>query len=91
MPLDPQVEAVVQRLNSAGEKPVEESTPAEARIAARDWLDLVGEAEHVAKTEHRFITGPTADLPIAAHALRIIHNSGLSAKAPAWPSTVGAT
>jgi acetyl esterase len=64
MPLDPQVEAVVQRLNSAGEKPVEESTPAEARIAARDWLDLVGEAEHVAKTEHRFITGPTADLPI---------------------------
>jgi choline dehydrogenase-like flavoprotein len=30
-------------------------------------------------------------LTIAAHALRIIHNSGLSAKAPAWPSTVGAT
>jgi choline dehydrogenase-like flavoprotein len=30
-------------------------------------------------------------LTIAAHALRIIHNSGLSAKAPAAPSTVGAT
>ena len=49
--------------------------PVAGRVIFEDRLNLLGLSRH----------------RIAAHALRIIHNSGLSANAPAAPSTVGAT
>jgi acetyl esterase len=64
MPLESDVSALLDTMNAAGGKPPEESTVAEVRAGAWDWLGLVGEPEPVARVEHRFIPGPTADLPI---------------------------
>jgi acetyl esterase len=64
MPLDPQAQALLEQMREAGAKPFEELTVAEARLASWAFLDLTGEPEEVASVEHRFIPGPTADIPV---------------------------
>ncbi len=64
MPVDPQVQALLDEMVAMGAQPYEELTVAEARVAARAFLDLQGEPEEVASVEHCFIPGPTADLPV---------------------------
>jgi acetyl esterase len=64
MPIDPEVQSVLDRMAAAGGKPIEESTVAEARAAAWGWLDYTGAPEPVANVVDRFIPGPTADIPI---------------------------
>ncbi len=63
MPLDPQAEAFLQDMSDSGAEPWESMTPAEARVAVLAFKELGGEPEEVASVEHRFIPGPTADLP----------------------------
>ena len=63
MPVDPQVQALLDEMVAMGAQPYEELTVAEARVAARAFLDLQGEPEAVASVAHCFIPGPTADLP----------------------------
>jgi acetyl esterase len=67
MPLDPQIEAVLDKMRAAGAKPFEALSVAEARIAALAFLELQGEPEEVARVDHHFIPGPTADLPIRVY------------------------
>src|SRR5690349_12433702 len=67
MPLDPQIEFVLDEMRAAGAKPLEELSVPEARIAALGFKDLQGEPEEVARIDHRFIPGPTADLPIRVY------------------------
>lgn len=62
--LDPQAAAVLARLAANGGRPLHEQTPAEARLGAYGFLELFGPGEQVASVEHRFIPGPTADLPV---------------------------
>ena len=63
MPLDPQVVELLETLEKAGGKPLEDCTPFEARQG--DWSkDFIGAPEGVAQVLHEFIPGPTADLPI---------------------------
>jgi acetyl esterase len=63
MPLDPQVVELLDLLEKAGGKPLEDCTPFEARQG--DWSkDFIGALEDVAQVIHEFIPGPTADLPI---------------------------
>jgi acetyl esterase len=63
MPLDPQVQDLLAKVSQGGGKPLEESTPFEARQS--DWpKDFIGDPQDVAEIIHDFITGPTADLPI---------------------------
>jgi acetyl esterase len=64
MPLDPQAQAFLAQAAEAGAPPTEEMTPAEARVAALAYSTLGGEPEEVADLEHRFIPGPSADLPV---------------------------
>lgn len=64
MPLDPQAEALLKAMIDSGAKPFESMRPAEARVAALAFKDLGGSPEEVASIEHRFIPGPTADLPV---------------------------
>jgi acetyl esterase len=64
MPLDPQVEALLQEMREMGAKPFEELSVHEARIAARSFQELQGPPEEIASVEYRFIPGPTADLPV---------------------------
>src|SRR3954465_12585203 len=64
MPLDPQIEAVLEEMRAAGAKPFEELSVPEARIAALAFKELQGEPEGVAAVGHHFTPGPTAALPI---------------------------
>ena len=66
MPLDPQVVELLETLEKAGGKPLEDCTPFEARQG--DWSkDFIGSLEEVAEVLHDFIPGPTADLPIRVY------------------------
>src|SRR3954449_1648499 len=85
MPLDPPIEALLAEMEAQGAKPFEELSVPEARVAARSFADLQGPAEDVASIEHRFIPGPTADLPVRIYtpegdgpfpALVYFHGSG---------------
>src|SRR3954454_4283798 len=67
MPVDPQIEALLAEMRAQGAKPFEELSVPEARIAARSFKDLQGPPEEVARIEHLFIPGPTADLPVRVY------------------------
>lgn len=67
MPLDPQAQAVLDVLAAGGGEPVEEATLEESRRGHYVWLDLAGEPEDVARIDHRFVVGPTADLPVRVY------------------------
>jgi acetyl esterase len=64
MPVDPQIQALLDEMRELGAKPFEELTVAEARAAAWSFAALQGEPEDVAAVEHTFIPGPTAELPV---------------------------
>ena len=64
MPVDPPVQTLRAARRAQGATPFEERSGAEARVAARSFAELQGEAEEVASVAHRFIPGPTADLPV---------------------------
>jgi acetyl esterase len=84
--LDPQAQALLNRLGEGGGKPIRTLTPALARLGARRFIELFGPPEPVAKVDHRFVPGPTADLPVRiytpadaavpAPALVYFHGSG---------------
>lgn len=65
--LDPQAKAFLAQAAAEGVPPFEELTPAAGRLAARAFADFGGAPEDVASVEHRFIPGPTADLPIRVY------------------------
>jgi len=54
-------------MKEAGAQPFETMTPAEARVAALAFKDLGGPPEAVASVKHRFIPGPTADIPVRVY------------------------
>jgi acetyl esterase len=64
MPLDPEARTLLDAIEQLGVKPVEELTVPEARLQARAFLDLQGPPQEVASVAHRFIPGPTADIPV---------------------------
>jgi len=64
MPLDPQARALLDQLKVLGGPPLNELTPADARIAAQMLGSLSGTPEAVAKVEDRAIPGPAGPLPV---------------------------
>jgi len=70
MPIDPEAQALLDQMAEAGAKPFEEMTVPEARQAAAAFLDLQGEPQEVASVSHRFIPGPTADIPVRIYTPR---------------------
>lgn len=63
--LNPQVAALLEQ--AAEQPPFEHLTVAQAREAALLYADLQGPGPEVASVAHRFIPGPTADLPVAVY------------------------
>lgn len=63
---NPQALAVLTALAKAGGRPMREATLSESRAAQWDWLPYMGGPEPVA-VEHRFIPGPTAELPVRVY------------------------
>ena len=64
MPIDPQVAAFIAAADEAGVQPVETLSIPDARLSGMTYLDVQGAPEEVARVEHRFIPGPTGDLPV---------------------------
>jgi acetyl esterase len=64
MPLDPQIDELLEQMRAEGAKPFEELSVHDAREAARAFADLQGPPEEVASVDHRFLLTPTADIPI---------------------------
>jgi acetyl esterase len=62
--LNRQGRALLDVVDAKAAKPLAESTVAEARAAAWDWEEYMGEPEPVARVDHAFIPGPTAELPV---------------------------
>ncbi|MFG6116031.1 alpha/beta hydrolase [Halobacillus sp. MO56] len=63
MSLDPQAKFLLEQMEAAGEPPMHELSPEEAR-AAMDFSPLAGEPVEVAKVENRTIPSPAGDIPI---------------------------
>jgi acetyl esterase len=63
MPLDPQIEGLLENFRKMRGKPVQEMTPQEARFAGWSWKYLMGEPEAIDNVAYHFLPGPTADLP----------------------------
>lgn len=63
MPLDSQIEGLLEQFRQLRGKPVQEMTPQEARFAGWAWKYLMGDPEKIAEVAYHFIPGPTADLP----------------------------
>ena len=64
MALNSQIEGLLTAMKDAGARPFEDMTVPEARLASWDFVGLQGEAEPVARVMHRYLPGPTADIPV---------------------------
>lgn len=76
--LHPQARALLDRLAAEAGASYDSLTPAAARAAQYGFAELFGPGESVAGVEHRFIPGPTADLPV-----RIYRPTTTTAPSPA--------
>jgi acetyl esterase len=65
VPLDPQVETLLELINQL--PPLFSGTVAEARQAADTWLALDVEEKPAVATANRHITGPAGDLPVRVY------------------------
>lgn len=85
MPLDQQCADVLKQMNAG--PPIESLTVREARLAGFAYLQMQSEPEPVEEVVHRYLPGPTADLPVRIYyprgaargkrgALVLFHGSG---------------
>lgn len=66
--LDPQIQALLAQMAEAGQPPFEEMTVPQARAAAAaGFAALQGEGPAVASVAHRYVPGPTADIPVRVY------------------------
>ncbi|MEZ5407032.1 MAG: alpha/beta hydrolase [Acidimicrobiales bacterium] len=64
MPIDPIAAGLLQQMAEAGMPPLNEMSPADARLAAEGFRALAGEPEPVADVTNRTIPGPGGDIPV---------------------------
>src|SRR3989441_1225493 len=67
MPLDPQVQALLERVASGGQKPIDEIPIDEGRAVGRMLALFDGEPEPVAAVEDRRIPGPAGDIVVRVY------------------------
>lgn len=61
-----QARAVLRERAAAGGRPLREATVSESRAAQWEWVPYMGDPRPIA-VEHRFIPGPTAELPVRVY------------------------
>src|SRR5205809_4142727 len=67
MPLDPQVQALLERVASGGQKPIDEIPIDEGRAVGRMLALFDGEPEPVVAVEDRRIPGPAGDIVVRVY------------------------
>src|SRR4051812_12042434 len=64
MPLDPQVQALLDQIAGMGLPPFEQQSVAEARAAIAAFSAASGDREPIARVENRTIPGPQGEIPV---------------------------
>jgi acetyl esterase len=64
MPLDPQVQALLEEMDKQGLPPFEQMSPTFARSVAMGFRDLQGEPQNVAEVRDILVPGPVGKLPV---------------------------
>jgi acetyl esterase len=64
MPVDPQVQVLLDQAIAAGRPTLGEQSVAEARALMREAIELKGEGAAVARVENRVVPGPAGDIPV---------------------------
>jgi acetyl esterase len=64
MALDPAATTLLQQMADAGMPPLNEMSPADARVAAEGFIALGGPGDDVAEVTNRTIPGPHGEIPI---------------------------
>lgn len=64
MSIDPIAVGLLEQMAQAGMPPLNEMSPADARVAAEGFRDLAGEPEEVADVSDSAIRGPGGDIPV---------------------------
>jgi acetyl esterase len=67
MALDPAVQTLLDTLAAAGQPPMEQLTPVEARAAFAPFADFAGPPEPVAGTRDAVAPGPAGDIPVRVY------------------------
>jgi acetyl esterase len=67
MPLDPIAAGLLQQMEEAGMPPLNEMSPADARVAAEGFRELAGEPEDVAGVQDLSIPGPGGEIPVRVY------------------------
>ena len=67
MPIDPIAAGLLQQMAEQAMPPLNEMSPADARVAAEGFRQLAGEPEDVADVTDRSIPGPGGDLPVRVY------------------------
>ena len=67
MPLDPQVEPMLEQWRRAQLKPTSEMTPAEARDQMNLASQMLGPAPELPRTENQRISGPHGEVPVRVY------------------------
>jgi acetyl esterase len=65
--LNAQAQAILELLESRGDKPVPDSTVAEVRASQWDWVEFMGDTEPVARVVDTYIPGPSGELHIRVY------------------------
>jgi acetyl esterase len=64
MALDPAAAGLLEQMAAAGMPPLNEMSPADARVAAEGFVELGGPGEEMANVENRTIPGPAGPIPV---------------------------
>jgi acetyl esterase len=64
MPLDPQVQVLLERMKEQGLPPFEQMTVDQARAVILEFTELQAEPQPIARVEDRTIPGPAGEIPI---------------------------
>ena len=67
MPLDPQVQALLEQFEAQGLPPFDQMSVPQARDVANAFRDLQGEPEAVGEVCDILVPGPAGDLPVRAY------------------------
>jgi len=67
MPINPQVQGLLEELAKQGLPPFEQMSPTQARLVALGFRDLQGEPENVREIKDILVPGPAGSLPVRVY------------------------
>jgi len=67
VPLDPQVQVLLEQMSSGGMPALSAGSPQDARTMIAGMQEMMGAGEEVAAVEDRTVPGPAGDIPVRVY------------------------